>query len=120
MGKSDKIVTETITVVGFRYRLSSDELKDLQRRIENDGALVCQLELEPENQADPKAIKVVAVDPEDRVFSGRHLGYVARPVNESIFDFLRKGGKISACLLEFVDRAEGYGELEVAFSKPRS
>lgn len=107
-----------LTIVGLKYRLSDHEIQQMEDFIDEEGGIACNLEREPENAVDPKAVKVIALDPENRVFHNWHIGYVRRPANSPLSDLLRKGADIKMCMLTFVDAQTGEGELQVALIPP--
>lgn len=114
-----KTVELTLTLVGLRYRMDKQEIEQLKNIVEDEGGISCKFEPEPDNEVDPKAVKVIALDLERRVFTGRHLGYVQRPASESLFKVLKAGATIKICLLDFVDDKDGTGEIQVALVKPQ-
>lgn len=112
-----KLATFTLTVVGFKYRLSKIELGQLAKLVEKEDGIPCKFELEPENPVDVYAVKVIASS-RYTLFSGIHLGYVRRPVNVTIFKLLRRKAEVKLALLTYVDVDAGEGELEVAVLQP--
>lgn len=120
MGKSSTRKAEKLdlTVVGLKYRLSDRELEQIEDFIDEEGGIAARLEREPENEVDPKAVKVVLLDPKNKVFHNWHIGYIRRPSNSPLSDLLRRGGSVKMCLLTWVDSKSGEGELEVALIPP--
>lgn len=106
----DKTVNFTLTLVGMTYRMSKPERLQLNNLLESEGELACTLDPEPENPVDPKAVRVFA--------DGGHIGYVARPANEPLFDLLAKGATITFCVLTELDPFAGEGELQVELVRP--
>jgi hypothetical protein len=80
-----------VTVVGCKYRLTTEELSQIAELIDVEP-IPCTLEREPENEVDPLAIRVVALDPVNKRFTGRHIGYVQRPTNEPLTKLFEKRG----------------------------
>lgn len=107
-----------LTLVGLKYRLSDHEIQQMEDFIDEEGGIACKLEREPDNDVDPKAVKVITLDPENRVFHNWHIGYVRRPANSALSDLLRRGGVVKMCLLTFVDARKGEGELQVVLIPP--
>ena len=108
MSNKLKTVKVMVPVKGLRYRLSDRERSDL-RDSANDKGVVCELELEPENEYDPRAIKVLAI--------GKHIGYVARPVNVPLYRTIKAGLKIKTCKMVEYDKRTDEGRLEVLLYK---
>lgn len=108
-----------VTVRGMNYRLSPEQLSQLQEITDDDDVIPCTLELEPTNEVDPLAIKVIGLDPERKLFTGQHLGYVGRPSNAALSKVLKRGARITACLLDYVNSEEGEGELALEISLPK-
>lgn len=102
-----------LTVVGLSYRLSARDMQQLEDAIEESGAIKCRLELEPENPVDPKAVKVIVLDPERKLFHGWHIGYLRRPANAHIFEELRRGAVVKGALLTWIDPDAGEAELQL-------
>lgn len=116
--KAKKKVKFNLTVVGMQYRLSNRQFQQLDELIEEEGGVPCNLEREPTNEVDAKAVKVITLDPARKVFNNWHVGYVRRPANEPLFDLLRRGAVVKMCMLVYLDAERGEGELEVALIPP--
>lgn len=109
-----------LTLVGMKWRLSDQEILQLEELIEDEGGVPCKFEREPTNEVDPKAIKVFTLDPERKVFHNVQVGYVRRPANGPLFDLLRRGASVKMCLLVYVNPKDGSGELQVGITRPVS
>lgn len=107
-----------VTVRGMNYRLSPEELSQFEDIIEEEEYIACMLEREPRNEVDPLAIKVICLDPEEKRFTGRHIGYVGRPTNEALTKLLKKGARVTACLLDYISVEDGEGELALEITRP--
>jgi hypothetical protein len=113
-----RVAEFTLTAVGFRYRMSKIEMSQLSKLVDDEEGVPCQFKLEPDNQVDPKAVKVV-LKSKYANFQNRFIGYIRRPSNATLFDLLQKGAEVKMALLTFVDVDAGEGEVEVAVFQPR-
>lgn len=108
-----KVYNETLSVVGIQYRITPEGRDLIEDIIDQEGKLTCSLELEPENEVDPDAIKVVGLDSKKKRFTGTHLGYIRRPVNRYLAELLEKGARVESAILNFIEPESGEGEIEV-------
>jgi hypothetical protein len=112
--KQKKVTEElVITLVGLQYRMDMRERKILKHAVDTEGGIECKFVLEPDNEVDPKAVKVLGVDVDQYRYTNQHLGYVQRPVNEKLFDAISGGVRVLSCFLTWVDAETGEGELTV-------
>jgi hypothetical protein len=115
-----KIVSLTLTARGFYHHMSDKEILQMDQIIEEDGSLPCRLEREPDNEVDPNAVKIIALDPKNKLFTNVHIAYVGRPANKPLVQLLKRGATIKLCLLVYIDLECGEGDLEVKLIRPAS
>jgi hypothetical protein len=113
-----KVAEFTLTVVGLKYRMDKIEMSQLSKLVDDEEGVPCQFQREPDNEVDPKAVKVI-VQSKYVNFSNRFIGYVRRPSNATLSELLRQGAEVKLALLTYVDANDGEGELEVAVFQPR-
>jgi hypothetical protein len=103
--------------VGMKYRMSKPELEQVAEVVSYEYGITCTLSPEPENEVDKSAIRVLGADKRN-LFTGKHLGYVARPANEPLLELLNRGAEIKTCFLEDVDADRGEGVLAIRIKVP--
>lgn len=102
-------VTVTLTVVGMAHRVTFSLRTMIQSYIERAGPMLCRVKREPDNQADPNAIKVIAWEGPYKRF---HIGYLRRSVAEVWAPLIDSEKlKVKEAHLTEVDPREGDGEI---------
>lgn len=112
--KKSKVFDDTVTVVGFSYRMTKHEITSLAATVStNAKGLQCKIVPEPTNKFDPMAIKVLTKE-------WGHIGYIRRPTNESISRLLDRGWEVRLCRLTFVDEEHNDGDLHLRMRKQKA
>ena len=97
-----------LPLVGASFRV-----KRLTRRMISDSleeeAIGCSLELEPDNEWDDKAVKVILTD----YLPDLHIGYIGRPANKALFDLIVESDLRMNCLITSFDYENGTGNVRI-------
>jgi hypothetical protein len=107
-------------VVGMNHRVSLEACENLARQTERDRqSLKCELQREPTNPVDPRAVKVVVTD--ERAKHKGHIGYLRRKVASVIAPALDRGtAEVASCRLIYVNVEHGWGRIELKLKTPAS
>jgi HIRAN domain len=109
-------------VVGLNHRLLPEQQQAL-KKMAKKKSLKCELRREPDNAADPNAIKVICVDKrlaEARpMFAGEtSIGYLRRETAGVLAQGFDNGFmKVKRCRLTYVDAVHGSANVRVRFLK---
>ena len=96
-------------VVGAQYRLTHDTMRILAELSESD-ALRCDLEREPDNSADPNAVRVIITDPRVTGSERFFVGYLRRQAASVLGPGLdKKKVELRAAWLESLNPDSGQG-----------
>ena len=123
--RKGRIWCHELDVVGLRFRFKRDGRRALSDMIDKRGSITgIQLIREPDNRADPNAIKVCLPQ---RILDGKHIGYLRKEAAELLAPLIDKGAlEVLACKLEYLREEDDWntGNMLVNFrdvpkSKPR-
>ncbi len=109
-----------LTVIGLKFRFKRQGREMIQRMLDKHEIKGMQLEREPDNPADPNAIKVLLPF---RILEGAHLGYLRREAAEVLAPRLDDGSlKVVSATLYELDERDDYnsGQMVVRFRDIRA
>lgn len=112
-----RVWNHELDVVGLKFRWKASGRRAISDMIDKRGSITgIRFEREPDNRADPNAIKVMLPE---RVLGGAHLGYVRAASAALLAPKLDNGTlELRSAKLEYLDAEDDYntGNLFVVFA----